>query len=152
MEDEFDYENEIEFGRHCKESLDFTFGPKEKKPYVWMIRWDELGSLIERLTVYLHLPSGVKQGQYKVEVVDEGATREMQIDWLESMTNSALMFRKWSRQPKNHENFAPLSHVEFLAMEKELQKLRSNVSENVCSTSRISMPFTWLYRKMSNSS
>lgn len=80
-----------------------------------MIRWDELGSLIERLTVYLHLPSGVKQGQYKVEVVDEGATREMQIDWLESMTNSALMFRKWSRQPKNHENFTPLSHVEFLA-------------------------------------
>lgn len=96
MEDEFDYENEIEFGRHCTESSDFTFGLKEKKPFVLMSRWDEMGSLTERLTVYLHLPSGVKQGQHKVEVVNEGARREMQIDCPESMTNSALMFRKWS--------------------------------------------------------
>lgn len=54
--------------------------------------WEEPGTLTKRVTVYIQLPSGTCEGDFCIEVVDEGEALELKVKWPETMTNANMLF------------------------------------------------------------
>lgn len=85
------------------------------------------------------IPSGVDAAKLKVRVREDGDVLELKENYTKALIDIAFINRNW---PQNYNQQFPDFHLKVLGVETSLHKRLPNVSGNISSTSRISLPFS----------
>lgn len=119
--------------------VELTSGSLNFKPLYLLSRWVEPGTMTNRVTAAILLPSGVGSEDFFVRVVDGGEYLELTVVWPPALIDLTVMNKKWLIP--NAAGGFQLYHPKMIGFEMALKELRSRSSDLVESVARIPLPF-----------
>jgi len=112
------------------------------KPLYIIGEWEEPETKTKRLTVALVLPSGVNRSDFTLQVLEDGLSLQLTVQWPAPLVNLKLLHQKWLRPvEKDSDPLFTMFHPKVLALEDALKKKRLRATDDVISTAKIPLPF-----------